>query len=356
MGEKDIMTEVVITGAARTPVGSFLGSLSSMAASELGAIAITEALSRAGVSPEDVSEVIMGQILSAGGGQNPARQAAIGAGIPNEKTAYGINQLCGSGLRTVALGYQAILAGDSDVVVAGGLESMSQSPHVMHLRNGVKMGSGQMVDTMINDGLMDAFNGYHMGTTAENVARKWQLTRDEQDAFALGSQNKAEAAQKAGKFKDEIVPVTIKSRKGDTVVDADEYPKHGTTIESLTKLRPAFDKEGTVIFTTRTGLSIHKEAIEVLHLIGAQDSYIAGQFAARAMMLGLKGGLIGMALGLPALYLVGSLAESLEEAALPDLSFGPIEWAIFAIIPLCVAGLAMTTARSTVLRSLARML
>ena len=269
MGEKDIMTEVVITGAARTPVGSFLGSLSSMAASELGAIAITEALSRAGVSPEDVSEVIMGQILSAGGGQNPARQAAIGAGIPNEKTAYGINQLCGSGLHTVALGYQAILAGDSDVVVAGGLESMSQSPHVMHLRNGVKMGSGQMVDTMINDGLMDAFNGYHMGTTAENVARKWQLTRDEQDAFALGSQNKAEAAQKAGKFKDEIVPVTIKSRKGDTVVDADEYPKYGTTIESLTKLRPAFDKEGTVTAGNASGIN---DGAAALVLMSAENA------------------------------------------------------------------------------------
>jgi acetyl-CoA C-acetyltransferase len=263
------MTEVVITGAARTPVGSFLGSLSSMAASELGAIAITEALSRAGVSPEDVSEVIMGQILSAGGGQNPARQAAIGAGIPNEKTAYGINQLCGSGLRTVALGYQAILAGDSDVVVAGGLESMSQSPHVMHLRNGVKMGSVQMVDTMINDGLMDAFNGYHMGTTAENVARKWQLTRDEQDAFALGSQNKAEAAQKAGKFKDEIVPVTIKSRKGETVVDADEYPKHGTTIESLTKLRPAFDKEGTVTAGNASGIN---DGAAALVLMSAENA------------------------------------------------------------------------------------
>tara|TARA_B110000305_G_scaffold111722_1_gene125791 strand:- start:7 stop:1206 length:1200 start_codon:yes stop_codon:yes gene_type:complete len=269
MGEEDIMTEVVITGAARTPVGSFLGSLSSMAASELGAIAITEALSRAGVSPEDVSEVIMGQILSAGGGQNPARQAAIGAGIPNEKTAYGINQLCGSGLRTVALGYQAILAGDSDVVVAGGLESMSQSPHVMHLRNGVKMGSVQMVDTMINDGLMDAFNGYHMGTTAENVARKWQLTRDEQDAFALGSQNKAEAAQKAGKFKDEIVPVTIKSRKGETVVDADEYPKHGTTIESLTKLRPAFDKEGTVTAGNASGIN---DGAAALVLMSAENA------------------------------------------------------------------------------------
>ena len=270
MGEEYIMTEVVITGAARTPVGAFLGGLSSMAASELGAIAITEALSRAGVSPEDVSEVIMGQILSAGGGQNPARQAAIGAGIPNEKTAYGINQLCGSGLRTVALGYQAILAGDSDVVVAGGLESMSQSPHVMHLRNGVKMGNGQMLDTMINDGLMDAFNGYHMGTTAENVARQWQLTRDEQDAFALSSQNKAEAAQKAGKFKDEIVPVTIKSRKGETVVSDDEHPKHGTTIESLTKLRPAFDKEGTVTAGNASGINDGAAALVLMSADNAE--------------------------------------------------------------------------------------
>lgn len=263
------MTEVVITGAARTPVGAFLGGLSSVSASELGSIAITEALSRAGVSPEDVSEVIMGQILSAGGGQNPARQAAIGAGIPNEKTAYGINQLCGSGLRTVALGYQAILTGDSDIVVAGGLESMSQSPHVMHLRNGVKMGSGEMVDTMIKDGLWDAFNGYHMGTTAENVARKWQLTRDEQDAFALASQNKAEEAQKAGKFVDEIVPVTIKSRRGDTVVDADEYPKHGTTIESLTKLRPAFDKEGTVTAGNASGIN---DGAAALVLMSAENA------------------------------------------------------------------------------------
>jgi len=269
MGEENIMTEVVITGAARTPVGAFLGGLSSVSASELGSIAITEALSRAGVSPEDVSEVIMGQILSAGGGQNPARQAAIGAGIPNEKTAYGINQLCGSGLRTVALGYQAILTGDSDIVVAGGLESMSQSPHVMHLRNGVKMGSGEMVDTMIKDGLWDAFNGYHMGTTAENVARKWQLTRDEQDAFALASQNKAEAAQKAGKFVDEIVPVTIKSRRGDTVVDADEYPKHGTTIESLTKLRPAFDKEGTVTAGNASGIN---DGAAALVLMSAENA------------------------------------------------------------------------------------
>ncbi|MDP4796090.1 MAG: acetyl-CoA C-acetyltransferase [Rhodospirillales bacterium] len=263
------MTEVVITGAARTPVGSFLGSLSSLSASALGEIAIKAAMERAGVSPEEVSEVIMGQILSAGTGQNPARQAAIGAGIPVEKTAYGINQLCGSGLRTVALGYQAIMMGDSEIVVAGGHESMSQSPHTMHLRNGVKMGSGELVDTMIKDGLWDAFNGYHMGTTAENVAQKWQLTRDEQDAFALGSQNKAEAAQKAGKFVDEIVPVTIKSRKGDTVVDSDEYPKHGTTLESLTKLRPAFDKEGTVTAGNASGIN---DGAAALVLMSAENA------------------------------------------------------------------------------------
>jgi acetyl-CoA C-acetyltransferase len=258
------MTEVVITGAARTPVGAFLGGLSSVPASYLGEIAIKEALSRAGVSPEDVSEVIMGQILAAGGGQNPARQAAMGAGIPQEKTAYGINQLCGSGLRTVALGYQAIMMGDSDVVVAGGHESMSQAPHIMHLRNGVKMGTGEMLDTMLRDGLMDAFAGYHMGNTAENVAQKWQLTRDEQDAFAVASQQKAEAAQKAGKFKDEIVPVTIKGRKGDTVIDTDEHPKHGTTMESLSKLRAAFDKEGTVTAGNASGINDGAAAVVLM--------------------------------------------------------------------------------------------
>ncbi len=264
------MTEVVITGAARTPVGAFLGGLSSVPASYLGEIAIKEALSRAGVSPEDVSEVIMGQILAAGGGQNPARQAAMGAGIPQEKTAYGINQLCGSGLRTVALGYQAIMMGDSDVVVAGGHESMSQAPHVMHLRNGIKMGAGEMIDTMLRDGLMDAFAGYHMGNTAENVAQKWQLTRDEQDAFALASQEKAEAAQKAGKFKDEIVPVTIKSRKGDTVVDTDEHPKHGTTMESLGKLRAAFDKEGTVTAGNASGINDGAAAVVLMSADNAE--------------------------------------------------------------------------------------
>ncbi|MBO6519387.1 MAG: acetyl-CoA C-acetyltransferase [Rhodospirillales bacterium] len=264
------MTEVVITGAARTPVGAFLGGLSSLPASKLGEIAISEALSRAGVSPEDVSEVVMGQILAAGGGQNPARQAAMGAGIPQEKTAYGINQLCGSGLRTVALGYQAIKMGDSDIVVAGGLESMSQAPHVMHLRNGVKMGPGEMIDSMIKDGLWDAFNGYHMGNTAENVAQKWQLTRDEQDAFALSSQEKAEAAQKAGKFKDEIVPVTITSRKGETVVDTDEHPKHGTTLESLAKLRPAFDKEGTVTAGNASGINDGAAALVLMSADNAE--------------------------------------------------------------------------------------
>ena len=237
------MSEIVIAGAARTAVGAFNGGLSSVPASYLATVAIEEALKRAKTEPGEVDEVVMGQILAAGGGQNPARQAAVNAGIPVEKTAYAINQLCGSGLRTVALGYQSIKVGDAGVVVAGGMESMSQAPHVMHLRNGVKMGDAQMIDTMIKDGLWDAFNGYHMGTTAENVAQQWQITRDEQDAFAAASQQKAEAAQNAGKFKDEIVPVTIKGRKGDTIVDTDEHPKHGTTVESLAKLRPAFDPE-----------------------------------------------------------------------------------------------------------------
>src|SRR5579872_4112237 len=216
------MTDVVIASAARTPIGAFNGALSSVAAHYLGQTAIVEALRRAKVEPKDVSEVIMGQILSAGEGQNPARQAAVAAGIPYEVTAYGVNQLCGSGLRTVALGYQAILAGDSSIVVAGGQESMSQPPHAMHLRNGVKMGDAQMVDTMIKDGLWDAFNGYHMGNTAENVAQRWQITRQQQDELALRSQSRAEAAQKSGRFKDEIVPVKIATRKGDVMVENDE--------------------------------------------------------------------------------------------------------------------------------------
>ncbi len=247
--------DIVIVSAARTPVGAFNGALAGLPAHELGKVAIQEALKRAGVEGGKVSEVIMGQILTAGQGQNPARQASIAAGIPVESPAWGVNQLCGSGLRAVALGYQAILNGDSDVVVAGGQESMSQAPHCQHLRNGTKMGSVELVDTMIKDGLWDAFNGYHMGTTAENVAKKWQITRQQQDEFAVKSQNKAEAAMKAGKFKDEIAAVTIKSRKGDVVVDTDEYPKAGVTIDAIAKLRPAFDKEGTVTAANASGIN-----------------------------------------------------------------------------------------------------
>jgi len=258
------MTDVVIAAAARTPVGSFNGALSSFPAHDLGIVAITEALARAKVEPDDVSEVIMGQILTAGTGQNPARQAAVGAGIPVERTAYTINQLCGSGLRAVALGYQAIALGDSDIVVAGGQESMSQAPHCVHLRDGAKMGDIQLVDTMIRDGLWDAFNGYHMGVTAENVAEKWQLTRDDQDAFAAASQQKAEAAQRAGRFKDEIVAVTVKTRKGETVVDTDEYPRHGTTAESLGKLRAAFAKDGTVTAGNASGINDGAAAVVVM--------------------------------------------------------------------------------------------
>ena len=249
------MSEVVIASAARTAIGAFNGGLSSVPAHYLGEVAIRAALERAGVAPEDVNEVIMGQILQAGAGQNPARQAAVNAGIPVERTAYGINQLCGSGLRTVALGFQAIKLGDADIVVAGGQESMSQAPHVINLRNGTKMGTAEMIDSMIKDGLTDAFHGYHMGITAENVAQRWQLTRDEQDAFALASQQKAAAATKSGRFKDEIVPVTIKGRKGDTVVDTDEHPKADTTAESLTKLRAAFNKEGTVTAGNASGIN-----------------------------------------------------------------------------------------------------
>ncbi|MBE0616651.1 MAG: acetyl-CoA C-acetyltransferase, partial [Proteobacteria bacterium] len=224
-------------------------------AATLGQIAITEALRRAGVKPEEVSEVILGQVLTAGVGQNPARQAAVAAGIPVEKTAYTINQVCGSGLRSVALGQQAILVGDSEIVVAGGQESMSLAPHCAHLRNGTKMGGLQLEDTMIKDGLWEAFNNYHMGITAENVAQQFKLSREDQDAFALASQQKAEAAQKAGRFKDEIVPVTIKGRKGDTVVDTDEHPKHGTTADALAKLKPAFDKAGTVTAGNASGIN-----------------------------------------------------------------------------------------------------
>ena len=246
---------VVIVGAARTPVGSFNGAFGQVPAHELGAAAIREALSRAKVDPAEVDEVIMGQILSAGEGQNPARQAAMAAGCPKETTAWGLNQLCGSGLRTVAIGMQQIAMGDAKVIVAGGQESMSMAPHAAYLRAGQKMGDLKMVDTMLKDGLIDAFHGYHMGNTAENVARQWQLTREMQDEFAVKSQNKAEAAQKAGRFKDEIVPFTIKGRKGDTVVSDDEYIKHGVTIDGVSKLRPAFDKDGSVTAANASGIN-----------------------------------------------------------------------------------------------------
>jgi acetyl-CoA C-acetyltransferase len=256
--------DIVIVGAARTPVGAFNGAFANLPAHELGKVAIAAALERAGIEGKQVSEVIMGQILTAGQGQNPARQASIAAGIPVESPAWGVNQLCGSGLRAVALGYQAILNGDSDIVVAGGQESMSMAPHCAHLRSGVKMGDFQMVDTMIKDGLWDAFNGYHMGTTAENVAKQWQITRQQQDEFAVGSQNKAEAAMKAGKFKDEIAPVTVKSRKGDIVVDTDEYPKSGVTMDSIAKLRPAFDKEGSVTAANASGINDGAAAVVLM--------------------------------------------------------------------------------------------
>ncbi len=247
--------DIVIVGAVRTPVGAFNGAFASMPAHELGKVAIAAALKRAGVEAARVSEVIMGQILTAGQGQNPARQASIAAGVPVEVPAWGVNQLCGSGLRAVALGYQGIVNGDSEIAVVGGQESMSVAPHCAHLRGGVKMGNFEMIDSMIKDGLWDAFNGYHMGNTAENVARQWQITRQQQDEFAVGSQNKAEAAQKSGRFKDEIAPVTVKSRKGDIIVDADEYPRHGTTLEAVSKLRPAFDKDGTVTAGNASGIN-----------------------------------------------------------------------------------------------------
>ncbi|NTS32477.1 acetyl-CoA C-acetyltransferase [Phyllobacterium sp. BT25] len=255
---------IVIASAARTAVGSFNGAFANTPAHELGAAVIKEVLARAGVEAADVDEVILGQVLTAGEGQNPARQAAIAAGIPQEATAWSLNQVCGSGLRAVALGMQQIATGDASIIVAGGQESMSLSPHCAHLRAGVKMGDYKMIDTMIKDGLTDAFHGYHMGITAENIARKWQLTREEQDSFALASQNKAEAAQKAGKFKDEIVPFTIKTRKGDVVVADDEYIRHGATMDALTKLRPAFDKEGTVTAGNASGLNDGAAAVVLM--------------------------------------------------------------------------------------------
>jgi acetyl-CoA C-acetyltransferase len=249
------MTDIVIVSAARTPVGSFNGALSSLPAHELGKIAILAAIERAGIKASDVDEVVMGQVLQAAAGQGPARQAAVNAGIPVESPAWSLNQLCGSGLRAVALGAQQIMDGSADIVIAGGQESMSQSPHAQNLRGGQKMGDLAFVDTMIKDGLIDAFHGYHMGQTAENIAARWQITRDDQDRFAVASQNKAEAAQKAGKFVGEIAPVTVKGRKGDTVVDQDEYIRHGATLEAMAGLRPAFNKEGSVTAANASGLN-----------------------------------------------------------------------------------------------------
>jgi acetyl-CoA C-acetyltransferase len=261
--------DIVIVGAARTAVGNFNGAFSSLPAHDLGAIAIKAALERAKLEPKQVSEVIIGQILVAGQGQNPARQASIAAGIPVEAPAWGINQLCGSGLRSVALGMQQLIEGNADVVVAGGQESMTLSPHFAYLRTGTKMGHMQLTDSMLYDGLQDAFHKYHMGNTAENVAEKWQLTKQMQDEFATGSQNKAEAAQKAGKFKDEIVPVTIKGRKGDVVVDTDEFPRHGVTVDQLAKIKPAFKKDGTVTAGNASGIN---DGAAMVALMRASDA------------------------------------------------------------------------------------
>jgi acetyl-CoA C-acetyltransferase len=249
------MSKIAIVSAARTPVGSFNGALSSLPAHELGRIAIQAAVERAGIALSDVDEVVLGQVLQAGAGQGPARQAAVNAGIPVESPAWSLNQLCGSGLRAVALGAQQILQGDAKVVVVGGQESMSQSPHAANLRNGTKMGDMAFTDTMIKDGLWDAFHGYHMGQTAENIAARWQITREDQDRFAVASQNKAEAAQTSGRFDDEIVSVTIKGRKGDTVVSKDEFIRHGATYEAMAALKPAFTKDGSVTAANASGLN-----------------------------------------------------------------------------------------------------
>ncbi|WP_337267839.1 acetyl-CoA C-acetyltransferase [Oryzifoliimicrobium ureilyticus] len=255
---------IVIASAARTAVGAFNGVFAGVAAHELGATAMKAALDRAGVEAAEIDEVILGQVLTAAQGQNPARQAAMLAGVPQEKTAMVINQLCGSGLRSVALGMQQIISGDAEIILAGGQESMTMAPHAAFLRSGVKMGDMKMIDTMIKDGLTDAFHGYHMGITAENIARQWQLTREEQDRFAVGSQNRAEAAQKEGRFKDEITPHTVSTRKGDVKVEEDEYIRHGATLEAMSKLRPAFDKEGTVTAGNASGLNDGAAAVVLM--------------------------------------------------------------------------------------------
>ncbi|HEX7390528.1 MAG TPA: acetyl-CoA C-acyltransferase, partial [Acidiphilium sp.] len=267
------MDDIVIVSAARTPVGSFNGAFANTPAHVLGEVAVKAAIGRAKLSPEEIDEVILGQVLTAGAGQNPARQAARAAGIPDSKTAFGINQVCGSGLRAVALAAQQVMSGQSDIVIAGGQESMSMSPHCAHLRAGTKMGDVQFIDTMIRDGLWDAFNGYHMGTTAENVAREWQITREQQDRFAAASQNKAEAAKKAGRFKDEIAPVTVKTRKGETVVDTDEYIRDGATYEAMAGLRPAFSKDGTVTAGNASGIN---DGAAALVLMSAKDAAARG--------------------------------------------------------------------------------
>lgn len=267
------MTDVVIVSAARTPVGSFLGALSSLPASKLGSVAIKAALERAGVAPADVDEVILGHVLQAAAGQGPARQASIGAGLSKETPAWTLNQICGSGLRAVAIAAQQIALGDAKIVVAGGQESMSQAPHAQQMRGGQKMGDISLIDTMVRDGLWDAFNGYHMGQTAENIAAQFNISRADQDAFAVASQNKAEAAQKAGRFVDEIAPVTIAGKKGDTVVDADEYIRHGATIEAMQALRPAFNKEGSVTAANASGLN---DGAAALVLMSADEAKARG--------------------------------------------------------------------------------
>jgi len=264
------MTDVVIVSAARTPVGSFNGAFAGTAAHDLGKIAIAAAIERAGITPADVDEVILGQVLQAGAGQGPARQAAVRAGVPVESPAWSLNQLCGSGLRAVALAAQQIESGDANIVVAGGQESMSQSPHAANLRAGVKMGELGMVDTMLKDGLWDAFHGYHMGQTAENIAARWQITREDQDRFAVNSQNRAEAAQKAGRFDAEIAPVTLKGRKGDTVVSADEYVRHGVTYDAISGLKPAFTKDGSVTAANASGINDGAAAIVVMSAAEAE--------------------------------------------------------------------------------------
>jgi acetyl-CoA C-acetyltransferase len=278
------MTDIVITAAKRTAVGSFLGAFGATPAHELGRVAIEAALAQAGVAPAEVDEVILGQVLTAAQGQNPARQASVNAGIPIERTAFGINQVCGSGLRAVALAAQAIQTGDAAIMIAGGQESMSLSPHAQALRAGTKMGNASLVDTMILDGLTDAFNAYHMGITAENVAEKYQVTREEQDAFAVASQNKAEAARAAGRFVDEIAPVTVKGRKGDTIVDADEYIRAGATIDAMQGLRPAFKKDGTVTAANASGINDGAAALVLMSAAEAakRGSPVLGRIASWA--------------------------------------------------------------------------